>query len=181
MRATEAPAATSAGDGHGRPNPIGDAVRLAVDVAVFAPIGLAAGLVDRLPRLVETGRQRVAVARFVGRIAVAQIERALAPQPPPTTVPPRAATAVVDVEQEAGVRPVDADVVDADVVDADDQAVALDPALLALADYDSLAASHVVARLGGLTDTELADIARYERAHRRRRTVLGKIAQLRGA
>lgn len=44
--------------------------------------------------------------------------------------------------------------------------------------YDSLAASQVVLRLGSLTMSELQVVATYEGAHRARRTVLGKIAQL---
>jgi hypothetical protein len=45
--------------------------------------------------------------------------------------------------------------------------------------YDLLAARQVCDRLGGLTSDELAVVERYERAHRGRRTVLGKIEQLR--
>ena len=46
---------------------------------------------------------------------------------------------------------------------------------LPIDEYESLAASQVVARLSGLTPAELADVAAFERAHRGRRTVLGKI------
>jgi hypothetical protein len=49
---------------------------------------------------------------------------------------------------------------------------------LPIEEYESLAASQVVARLAGLTSDELADVERFERAHRGRRTVLGKIEQL---
>ena len=49
---------------------------------------------------------------------------------------------------------------------------------LPIEEYESLAASQVVARLAGLTPAELADVERFERAHRGRRTVLGKIEQL---
>jgi len=49
---------------------------------------------------------------------------------------------------------------------------------LAIEDYDSLAASQVVARLERLDDDDLAAIAAHEAAHRGRRTVLGKIDQL---
>lgn len=49
---------------------------------------------------------------------------------------------------------------------------------LAIPDYDSLAASQVVARLAGLRPDELDAVALYESAHRGRKTVLGKIAQL---
>ena len=45
--------------------------------------------------------------------------------------------------------------------------------------YDQLAASQVIARLPGLTPSELDRIEVHEAAHRNRRTVLAKISQLR--
>ncbi|MGD9702651.1 MAG: hypothetical protein AB7Q42_14455 [Acidimicrobiia bacterium] len=53
-----------------------------------------------------------------------------------------------------------------------------DAAALAISDYDSLAASQVVARLDALGPAELAAIGRYEAAKRGRRTILGKVQQL---
>lgn len=50
---------------------------------------------------------------------------------------------------------------------------------LPIVDYDALAASQVVERLTTLSDDDLALIAEYESAHRRRRTILGRIEQLR--
>ena len=50
---------------------------------------------------------------------------------------------------------------------------------LPIPDYDELSASHVVGRLDGLTDDDLETVRAYESAHRNRRTILGKIAQLR--
>jgi hypothetical protein len=49
---------------------------------------------------------------------------------------------------------------------------------LAIAGYEDLAASHIVARLDGLDRDDLAAIRRFELAHRGRRTVVGKIDQL---
>jgi hypothetical protein len=49
---------------------------------------------------------------------------------------------------------------------------------LAIPDYDELSASQVVERLDGLDAASLDAIKRYERAHRGRNTILGKIAQL---
>ena len=49
---------------------------------------------------------------------------------------------------------------------------------LPIEEYESLAASHVVARLEGLSPSELRRVRRFEAAHRGRRTVLGKIDQL---
>jgi hypothetical protein len=50
---------------------------------------------------------------------------------------------------------------------------------LALPDYDHLPAVDVVRALSGLSTVERDAVERYERAHRQRRTVLGKLAQLR--
>jgi hypothetical protein len=58
---------------------------------------------------------------------------------------------------------------------ADGGGVAAD---LAIAGYEDLAASHIVARLDGLGPDDLAAIRRFELAHRGRRTVVGKIDQL---
>jgi hypothetical protein len=49
---------------------------------------------------------------------------------------------------------------------------------LAITDYDELSASQVVDRLEGLPRHELEAIRDYERAHRARNTILGKIDQL---
>jgi hypothetical protein len=49
---------------------------------------------------------------------------------------------------------------------------------LAITDYDSLAASQVVSRLAGLTGDELESVRAYEIAHRGRKTILNKVAQL---
>src|SRR5262245_41863599 len=45
---------------------------------------------------------------------------------------------------------------------------------LAIAGYEDLAASHIVARLDGLGREDLTAIRRFELAHRGRRTVVGK-------
>jgi hypothetical protein len=44
--------------------------------------------------------------------------------------------------------------------------------------YDALSASQVVERLAGLPSSELDAVYAYEAAHRQRRTILGKIEQL---
>jgi hypothetical protein len=49
---------------------------------------------------------------------------------------------------------------------------------LPIEEYQSLAASQVVARLPALTADELGRVRQYEAAHRGRRTVLGRIDQL---
>jgi hypothetical protein len=54
----------------------------------------------------------------------------------------------------------------------------VDPATLAIPDYESLSASQVVPRLESLTNDELEAIRQYENGNRARRTILNKIAQL---
>ncbi|MGB6058316.1 MAG: hypothetical protein WBF71_08610 [Microthrixaceae bacterium] len=49
---------------------------------------------------------------------------------------------------------------------------------LAVAGYDSLAASQVVPRLATLTKADLAKIHAYERAHRNRQTIMHRVRQL---
>lgn len=53
-------------------------------------------------------------------------------------------------------------------------------ASLPIPDYDALAAPQVVDRLAGLSADELRAVRDYESAHRGRKTILGRIEQLRG-
>lgn len=71
-----------------------------------------------------------------------------------------------------------AEPVAAEVAAALDEGVTADPAALPIDQYESLAASHVVARLESLTPDELRTVRSFETSHRGRRTVLGKIDQL---
>jgi len=50
---------------------------------------------------------------------------------------------------------------------------------LVLPDYDHLPAAHVVAKLASLTQRERDAVEEYETANRHRRTILGKLDQLR--
>lgn len=95
-----------------------------------------------------------------------------------------------------GDRPAPADVEPPDVVDASDDdgggsaadlarpvaaaptAVAVTAADLPIDDYEHLAASQIVSRLERLDGDALSRVAAFERAHRHRRTVLGKIDRL---
>lgn len=80
--------------------------------------------------------------------------------------------------------PIETDVATPSVVDvpsdADDDAAAADAAAdhLPIEEYESLAASQVVARLDGLSPSELRQVRQFEAVHRGRRTVLGKVDQL---
>lgn len=74
------------------------------------------------------------------------------------------------------------DVVDTDVAEPAPLEVRPDAGGVAdelpIDEYESLAASQVVARLDGLAPDELRRVRRFEAAHRSRRTVLGKVDQL---
>lgn len=164
----------------------------AVDLVVFAPIGFALEARNLLPTFVERGRQQVQMARMIGQFAVshgqtegrkrlsqaqAQAETLLhelglsthvsnadGAAPPPAGRREASGAPVVPPVRAA------APVAQASAASAD----------LAIADYDSLAASHVIPRLAGLDTDELEAVRAYESAHRARKTILGRIAQLQG-
>jgi hypothetical protein len=168
-------------------SPTEQAVEQALDLFVYAPIGLVFEGASLLPTLIEKGKTQVTMARMIGQFAVTtgrteatkragklqgQAADALArfaevklPGPPTTAPTPvaRVATQVVATAQET------ADKVAGAIVDA---------ASLAIPDYDGLSASHVVNRLAGLTAGELESVRLYELAHRGRKTILSKVAQL---
>jgi hypothetical protein len=171
-----------------------DAVQLLVDLTVYAPIGLLSLAREHLPQLASTGRgrlhervqDRLTLARFVGEMAVRQgrkeIDRRLndgtsSQRSAPATrssAPPIVADVGLDGERPG--READAG------VDAEPAAPSRSTAAresLPIDGYESLAASQVVARLGSLGADELDAVEAFERAHRNRRTVLGRIAQLR--
>lgn len=141
-------------------------VRRCVDIIVFAPIGLGTVLVEDGPAAVRRAQQELRNARFVGRIAVdrgvAGLRRRIDDVATPTT------PEIIGIEPAADRTPLEPSSPDAD----------LDPDGLALPDYDTLPAIDIVDKLEHLTVAERVSIGEYEQAHRRRRTVLGKLAQL---
>jgi len=159
-----------------------------LDLLVFGPAGLAITAVEEFPRLVEKGRHRVEgqvhTARLVGQFAVQmgrrQIESTLGglkpgghTEPPGATAPPAS----------AGTSPAAAPVDDAETrppAAAPSDNGALTSRVLGIPGYDSLSASQVVQRLGGLSQAELEAIRDHELSHRRRRTILNRVDQLLG-
>ncbi len=193
----------------------------ALDILVFAPLGLALSARDLLPSLVERGRKQfsgqVTQARVIGQFAVKQGSkeagkafekarssaestlsarlgengaapateaRAPAPsrpaptqvRPAPTTVRPTPAAASAPTPAAAGPGP------SPEPVRAAPSPAPGAPAplasTLAIPAYDSLSASQVVPRLSGLSPTELEAVRDYESAHRGRKTILNRVAQL---
>jgi hypothetical protein len=174
-------------------DPVAEAVEHAVEVLVYAPIGLLFEGASLLPQLIEKGKSQVAMARMVGQFAVTQgrgeaeklagrlQEQALgvlgqisdAVSVVPKSVPaPIAAVAKVATDT---ARPPASTAPDSEERLA---GVAIDVATLAIPDYDGLSASHVVNRLAGLAPAELESVRLYELANRGRKTILSKVAQL---
>jgi len=165
-----------------------------VDYGVYAPLGAAVRLAESLPGLVEKGRaranSRIAAARIIGRMTVNEARRRAAD----LISQPEGETAG-DVPEpgrdsgEAGPPPEPADTTAWEPAAAEAAGVVADAGAssaptadsLAIPNYDALAASQVVPRLSGLSPAELDAVGRYEAAHRRRRTVLNRVAQLRAA
>ena len=140
-----------------------------LDVFVFAPIGFALDARELVPKLAERGRNQFALLKVVGQFVVnkgrADADRILttkrpaspAPQTPaatPRTAPSSRNRATATTSATASALPIN--------------------------NYDTLSASQIVPRLAGLRPEELALVRSYENAHRRRRTILGRIAQLQG-
>jgi hypothetical protein len=156
----------------------------AADLFVYAPIGLFFEGPSLLPKLAEQGRVHVRNARLFGQFAVqhgeAELRRRLAAVEGPATGLLRAVGLLPPTGngQSPATRPA-ADGGAAPAGEADTSAEStLDAADLAITDYDSLSATQVVQRLPGLTADELEAVRAYEAAHRRRKTILNKAAQL---
>jgi hypothetical protein len=153
------------------------ALRRALDILVFAPVGAVLTVVEDLPEFVAKGRQRVETdirnARFVGEWVVKTGRRDLVRRvgsltsTEPTTVRAGSGTAGTPdpVPPPASSRP-EADPADAALVER------------TLAGYDTLSAAQVVRRLESLGPGELRAVHRYEASHRHRRTILNRATQL---
>jgi hypothetical protein len=187
-------------DGHQRPGRQKTPVDQWFELFVYAPLGFALDARQLLPRFIDRGRSQVALARVVGRYAVqrgsARAEEYLGEDPAQLTTWLHALGLLPDDEAPGPSRVVDAEVIE---IEIDDEAEAEDEGMdegmdlaevieievdridvdtLAIPDYDTLSASQVVPRLGGLDAEELEAVRRYETAGRGRKTILNKIAQL---
>lgn len=152
-----------------------------LDLALYAPVGALVALHEDLPKHVRQGRQavenRIQLARFIGQFAVQQGRKELIKRIEANRQAQRdAASAAVD--EPVGLAAVDV----AEAPSGQDTAPHAVPAAteLPIAEYESLAAIHVVERLGSLHPDELELVRRFEAAHRSRRTILAKVAQLQG-
>jgi hypothetical protein len=161
------------------PEPDPSPVRRALDLFVFAPVGVALTVAEDLPALIVKGRQRfetdVRNARLVGKFVVThgqrdvvgRVSRLLYGDAPATPEPAAPTPAVrTPAAPVSGSAKPTADPADAITVDA------------ALAGYDTLSASQVVRRLESLGPDELRAVCRHEASHRNRRTILNRAQQL---
>jgi hypothetical protein len=158
----------------------------ALDLVLFVPVGLAITAREQLPRLAEKGREQVtgqvAMARMIGKFAVSQGQReatkvrqqaidaltgfrVMARNGKPGHPSPREPATRRSLGLATNGR-------------RGEEQDAPSSATLAIPGYDSLSASQVVQRLGGLAPEELEAVRQYESATRGRRTILSKIAQL---
>jgi len=180
----------------------------AIDLVIYAPLGFVLEARKLLPTFVERGRQQVQMAKVIGKFAVKQGQSEASKHL--SGAQEQAVVLLGElglVDQRSGARPADAssptpvpEIVKplSVATDRPEPAAESDPMAepepaparpqsgtqaddLAIAEYDSLAASHVIPRLSGLTTTQLEAVRSYESSHRSRKTILGKIAQLQGA
>ncbi len=158
-----------------------------LDLMVFGPIGFAADAHRLVPELAAKGREtvdaEVRLARMVGQFAVQRGQREAAkivgrlrpPSPAPT--PPRASAPDPTANGEVVAEPLD-EVIPVRVEASTASAPAVVRPDLAIADYDSLAASQVLPLLDNLSPSELEAVQAHESTHRKRKTILGRIAQI---
>lgn len=155
-----------------------------VELAVVVPVEVGSRLieavpavVDKVPSAAERVKREIVLARFLGKLVVDQgvreLRSKLTPErghgdPAASETEPESDGAPATAPQSASVPPP----VVGDVPDV---------ATLALADYDHLSSAQIVGKLDGLDDAEREAIGRYETAGRHRRTILGKLEQLRTA
>lgn len=160
----------------------------ALDLFVFAPLGLVSAARELLPELIAKGRQQwgsqSAMAKMMGEYAVREAEKRArttvgelaqtleglgviggATPPPRATRPAAPAGPTTEAPASNGKAP----------------APPPSSAGLAIPGYDTLSAPQVVQRLGGLAADELEAVRAYEAATRGRRTILSKISQLQNA
>ncbi len=152
-----------------------DPLRRALEVCVYAPVGLALTVVEDLPGLAAKGRERVELelsnARVVGRYMVLRARRELAGR-----LGAGREHVARSADQTGGPAATHSTATGPDRP-APDRAAA-EIVERALADYDTLSASQVVRRLESLGPEQLRAVQRYEASTRNRRTILNRAGQL---
>ena len=144
-----------------------------LDVFVFAPVGFVLDAKQVVPQLAERGRNQMALLRVLGQFALTKAKRdadqklaafSKAGTTPPAAPPARPATATAAATDKSATKKA--------------RSSSPDTESLPIHGYDALSASQIVPRLAALRPREIEQIRRYEAQHRRRRTILSRIAQL---
>jgi hypothetical protein len=179
----------------------------ALDVFVFAPLGLLLSARDTIPQLAEKGREYFSAARVMGEFALGQGREqagravrqagdqagqtlsvvggltARRPSPPRRTTKP-AAPAKPEAPSAPPTPPPAPEGAAAPAQtakpDTGGNGRVPGPAVesLAIPGYDTLSASQVVQRLSGLAADELEAVRAYEESSRQRKTILARVQQL---
>lgn len=173
-----------------------------LELLVYAPVGIAVTASEELPKLIEKGRTRitgqVTMARMMGQFAVQQgqqqaeklvkdaterlndlgvVPGSRPASPPPTAPAPAAASGGTPARHEHE-QPAKAAAEPPAEKPSSNGSRSSAAADLAIPGYDSLSASQVVQRLGGLSGEELEAVRVYESSNRGRKTILSRVAQL---
>ena len=163
-------------------------IEQALDVLLYAPVGLVFSARELLPKLAEKGRNQLGMAKMIGQFAVQQGQTEAG-----KVLGQAQKQALSTLEQLAGrpsapsangatsngTAPKPAPAIDVEVVETPAAPTSGPEAVtLAITDYDSLSASQVLPRLNGLSADELEAVRSYEAAHRGRKTILNRAAQL---
>lgn len=161
-------------------------VSQAADLFVYAPIGLFFEGPSIVAKLAEQGRVRTDNARLFGRFAVRhgrdELRRRVGDLEKQAVGVLRLLGVLPEEPEPPGPAPAQARAAEPPAAPAPSGNGQAEPGPsaedLAISDYDSLSASQVVTRLEGLTPEELEAVRAYELAHRGRKTILNKVAQL---
>lgn len=157
-------------------------VTQALDVLIYAPLGLLFSARDLLPTLAEKGRSQLGVAKMIGQLALQQGQTEAG-----KAISKAQKQAMSTLDQLAGGSRGSNGAAPAEPAAPKSRPVPPVPsvptsgpeaATLAILDYDSLSASQVLPRLHGLSTDELEAVRDYEAAHRGRKTILNRVAQL---
>ena len=159
----------------------------ALDMLVYAPVGLALEAKELLPKLAERGRNQVVLARLGARFAVQKAEAEAEKFLARLQADDREGTAAEpSVSAEAASEPGTKSAAKLATKPGAKPSTKRQPAgtkvgraaAPAIPGYDTLSASQVVPRLDALRPRELEAVRQHEAAHRGRRTILSRIAQL---
>ncbi len=146
----------------------------AIDLFVYAPVGLAVELGERLPGLADEGRRRLhtplGAARFVGRAVVDQARRGAGKRLQDAVEPYFGGGAQASPGAPAG---------EAASVANDVPVAKPDPTTLPISGYTTQSATQIIEILPTLDGAALVAVEQYELATRKRKSILDRIGELR--